>query len=178
MSEEENTHQARLPFKDVPSHLQEKIITLGGKPDLNLYKVLSNNPTLFSSYIDFAYALRRNCTTSRQLRELMILRGAQLCNCQYEWFQHEKMAKDCGISIEKINSVNEWQTSPLFDEKEKVTIELMESLVQNGGIVKKELDERLKQYFTEAEYLELILTGSFYVMIPTVLKSLQIPVEE
>ncbi|CAF4719624.1 unnamed protein product, partial [Rotaria socialis] len=61
---EDNNCQARLPLKDVPIELQQKIIDLGGKPDLNLYKVLANNPTLLSSWIE-------------------IFRGAQLCNSQY-----------------------------------------------------------------------------------------------
>ncbi|CAF4951463.1 unnamed protein product [Rotaria socialis] len=64
MSNEDNNCQARLPLKDVPIELQQKIIDLGGKPDLNLYKVLANNPTLLSSWIE-------------------IFRGAQLCNSQY-----------------------------------------------------------------------------------------------
>ncbi|CAF5168503.1 unnamed protein product, partial [Rotaria magnacalcarata] len=45
------------------------------------------------------------------------------------------------------------------------------------GAISEELDKQLKQYFTEAEYLELILTGSFYVMVPTVLKALRIQTE-
>jgi alkylhydroperoxidase family enzyme len=178
MSEEDNNRQPRLPLKDVPQEIQEKIISLGGNPNLNLYKTLSSNPTLLSSWVDFAYSLRHNCTTSRQIRELMILRGAQLCHSQYEWFQHEQMAKQCGISKEKIDSVKEWQTSSLFDEKEKVALELMESLIQNGGKMNDKLDEQLKKHFTEAEYLELILTGSFYAMVPRVLEALQIPTEK
>ncbi|CAF1455594.1 unnamed protein product [Adineta ricciae] len=170
--------QSRLPLKDVPLDLQEKIVELNGNPNLNLYKVLSNNPILLSSWIDFAYSLRRNCTTSRQLRELMILRGAQLCQSEYEWFQHEQMAKQCGISEEKINAVKHWKTNSLFDEKEKVVLELMESLVLNKGKITDQFDEKLKKYFTESEYLELILTGSFYIMVPTVLETLQIPTEK
>jgi alkylhydroperoxidase family enzyme len=177
MSEEDNNRQPRLPLKEVPSELQEKIVNLGGNPNLNLYKILSNNPTLLSSWIDFAYSIRRNCTTSREIRELMILRSAQLFNSSYQWFQHEPMAKQCGISQEKIDSINEWQNSSVFDEKEKVALELMESLVQNKGKITDQLDEQLKKYFTEAEYLELLLTGSFYVMGPTVLGALQIPIE-
>ncbi|CAF4369370.1 unnamed protein product, partial [Rotaria magnacalcarata] len=102
---------------------------------------------------------------------------AQLCNSQYEWFQHEQMAKQCGITIEKVNSIKEWRQNSLFDDKEKVALDLMESLIQNGGAISEELDKQLKQYFTEAEYLELILTGSFYVMVPTVLKALRIQTE-
>jgi len=147
MSEEDNNRQPRLPLKDVPAELQQKVVDLGGNPNLNLYKILSNNPALLSSWIDFAYSLRRNCTTSRQVRELMILRGAQLCNSQYEWFQHEQMAKQCGISQEKIDSIKEWQKNSLFDEKEKVALELMESLVQNKGKMSNQLDEQLKKTF-------------------------------
>ncbi|CAF4134476.1 unnamed protein product [Rotaria magnacalcarata] len=109
MSNEDNNCQAQLPLKDVPIELQQKVVDLGGKPDINLYKVLANNPTLLSSWIDFAYSLRSNCT-------------------------HIKTTSE-------------------------------------------ELDKQLKQYFTEAEYLELILTGSFYVMGPTVLKALRIQAE-
>jgi alkylhydroperoxidase family enzyme len=177
MATEDNNPQPRLPLKDVPIELQQKIVNLGGNPNLNLYKILSNNPILLSSWIDFAYSIRSNCTTSRQIRELMILRGAQLCNSNYEWFQHEKMAKQCGISKEKIDSINEWQTSSFFDEKEKIALELMESLIQNKGKINDQLDEQLKKYFTEAEYIELVLTGGFYVMVPTVLEALQIPTE-
>jgi len=177
MSEEGNHCQARLPLKDVPAELQQKVVDLGGNPNINLYKILSNNPILLSSWIDFAYSLRNNCTTSRQVRELMILRGAQLCNSHYEWFQHEQMAIKCGISKEKIDSIKDWQKNPLFDEKEQVALELMESLIQNRGKINDELDKQLKTHFTESEYLELILTGSFYVMVPTVLEALQIPTE-
>lgn len=151
MAEQENNPQPRLPFKDVPVDLQEKIVSLGGNPNLNLYKILSNNPVLFSSWIDLAYSLRHNCTTSRSTRELMILRGAQLCHSRYEWFQHEKMAKQCGILQEKIDAIDQWQNSSLFDEREKIALELMESLVQNKGKMSDQLDEELKLDGTQDE---------------------------
>ena len=62
--------------------------------------------------------------------------------------------------------------------KEEIAIELMECLVQNGGKLHDGLDEQLKKYFTETEYVELILTGSFYCMVPRVLEALQIPIEK
>lgn len=177
MAEEKNHHPARLPFIDVPTDLQEKITSRGGNPNLNLYRTLANNPAMLSAWVDFAYSLRHNCTTPRSIRELMILRGAQLCQSEYEWFQHEKMARQCGISDERIEAVHQWRSSALFDEKEKVALELMESLIQNKGKITQQLDEALKSHFSESEYIELVMTGSFYVMVPTVLETLQIPIE-
>ena len=168
----------RLPFKALPGGMEEKIVSLGGNPRLNLYKTLANHPALFSSFVDFAYSVRNNCTTSRQLRELMILRGAQLCQSDYEWFQHEAMAKKAGISQAKIDLIKDWKESEAFDEKEKVVLALMEALIEDGGKVSDELNERLKEHFNEAEYLELVMTGSFYTMVPRILLSLQIPIEK
>ncbi|CAF3377512.1 unnamed protein product [Rotaria socialis] len=73
--------------------------------------------------------------------------------------------------------MNKWRQNSLFDGKEKVALDLMKLLIQNGGAISEELDKQLKQYFAQAEYLELILTGSFYVMAPTVLKTLRIQTE-
>ncbi|CAF1356692.1 unnamed protein product [Rotaria sordida] len=72
----------------------------------------------------------------------MILQSTQLCNSQYEWFTHEQMAKQCGISIEKIDSIKEYAKNSLFDEKEKVALELMESLIQKEGMISEEFDKQ------------------------------------
>lgn len=177
-NDDDLTEQPRLTLTDVPENLQEKILSLGGNPNLNLYKTLAHHPTLLSSWIDFAYSLRHDCRTSRQLRELMILRGAQLCQSNYEWFQHEQMAKQCGITMDKINAIQQWRESSLFDARERIVLTLMEVLIDNGGKMTDELDQELKKHFPDDEYLELVLTGSFYAMVPRVLTSLRIPIEK
>ena len=88
------------------------------------------------------------------------------------------MVKQYGVPREKIDSIKDWQKSSLFDEKEKVALELMESLIEHGGKVDDQLDEKLKKHFTEAEYVELVLTGSFYAMVLRILEALQIPIEK
>lgn len=172
------SEQPRLPLVDVPADVREKIVSLGGNPELNLYKTLASHPSLLSAWVDFAYSIRRDCTTSRQLRELMILRGAQLCQCEYERFQHEQMAKQCGLSSEKVAALDRWNDSPLFTEDERLALTLMENVIEHGGKLSDELDQQLKQHFTNAEYVELVLTAGFYAMVPRVLTALQIPVEK
>ena len=177
MANEDDKPTARLPYKDVPLELQEKIVRFGALPNLNIFRILSNNIPLCSSFIDFTDSILQKCTTSRALRELMILRGAQLWPCEYQWLQHEGMAKKYGVPKEKINAIDQWKTSPLFDEKEKVVLELIESLVENKGKLNDQLDEKLKNHFTESEYIELVLTGCFYVFLPTLVHALEIPLE-
>src|SRR5215217_681869 len=61
---------APLP-DDVANHVQQT-----GTQQVNLYRALAHAPKLLRAWIDFASALREQCKTPRQLRELVILRTA------------------------------------------------------------------------------------------------------
>src|SRR5678815_1414838 len=61
----------RLPLKEIDDRNKKRIRELNGE-FLNLYRVLGHHANLLSAWIEFAYTLRRDCTTSRSLRELMI----------------------------------------------------------------------------------------------------------
>lgn len=166
--------EKRLGFTEIDPKLLSRITSLGGKP-LHLYKILAHHPQLLSAWIEFAYSLRKDCETPRALRELMILRGAQICHSDYEWQQHLKMAEQAGISAEKINQLSQWNQSVVFTEIEKTALELMEALLQ--GQVSDELFKKCSGFFSSSEYLELVLTGSFYAMVPRVLNALEVPLE-
>src|ERR671928_1318767 len=62
---------APLP-DDVANHVKQT-----GTQQVNLYRALAHAPKLLKAWIDFASALREQCKTPRQLRELVILRTAQ-----------------------------------------------------------------------------------------------------
>lgn len=177
MANEDDKPTTRFPYKNVSDDLREKILHFGASPSLNIFGILSNNIPLCSSFVEFTHSILQKCTTSRSLRELMILRGAQLWPCEYQWCQHQRMAKNHGVTDEQINAIDQWRSSSLFDEKEKIVLELMESLLENKGKLTDELNEKLKNYFTDSEYIELVLTGCFYVFLPTLIHALEIPVE-
>ena len=44
----------------------------------NLYRVIGHSPPLLRAWLDFAWPLRLHAKTSRRIRELLILRGAQV----------------------------------------------------------------------------------------------------
>jgi alkylhydroperoxidase family enzyme len=165
----------RIPLREIDSNILKKIKDLGGKP-LHLYQILTHHPRLLSAWIDFAYSLRKDCTTARTLRELMILRGAQIVDSSYEWQQHFRMALEAGVSQEKIDHLGDWRDSKLFEESERVALELMEAVVK--GEVDDTLYEKTRVHFSTSEYIELLLTASFYVMVPRVLNGLQVPLEK
>ncbi len=64
-----------LPLLPLEGELGERVAGLGAR-QVNLYRSLAHTPQLLEAWIDWALALRAQCTTSRALRELMILRTA------------------------------------------------------------------------------------------------------
>lgn len=142
----------------------------------NLYRVLGRSPAMFRAWIDFAWPLRRQATSSRAIRELMILRGAQISNTDYEWAHHVSFALESGVRQEQIDALNSWQESGLFSSPERAAIRLAEE-VTNGPSASAECIEDLKRHFCEPEVVELVLTASFYVCVGRFLKSLDIGLE-
>jgi len=160
---------SRLPYAELDPALAEHIVTLGGRI-LNLYRLLGNQPRLLEAWIDFAYTLRRACTTSRVLRELMILRTAQLARSEYEWHQHRIMARQAGVPEEKVADLERWRESSLFDARERAALALTEEIV--AGRVEDATHAAAMREFDRGEYVELVLTASFYVMVPRVLDAI------
>jgi 4-carboxymuconolactone decarboxylase len=145
----------------------------GGKVS-HLYRSLANQPILLKAWTDFAWTLRAECTTPRPLRELLILRAAQLTGSRYLWEDHVRFGRDAGLADEEIAALESWRTSPLFEPKERFALELAEQLIQTGR-VRDEALAAAEQEFPPDELVELALTIGFYAMVPRVLDALRVP---
>jgi alkylhydroperoxidase family enzyme len=162
---------SRLPYAEVAPAIADSIASLGGRP-LNLYRVLGNQPRMLKAWVDFAYELRSACNTSRILRELMILRTAQLARSTYEWQQHRIMARKAGVPENQIAELAMWRGSRMFDDPERAALALTEAIV--AGHVDDATYAAAARWFDEGEIIELVLTASFYVMVPRVLDAIAV----
>jgi alkylhydroperoxidase family enzyme len=165
----------RLPLIEIDPVNKKRIKELNGE-FLNLYKVLGHHQKLLSAWIEFAYTLRRDCKTSRLLRELMILRGAQIEGSAYEWHQHRRWARQLGMPAEQIEDIAFWRESPRFTEEECAALALAEAMLHTD--VSDEVFAEAKKHFSNSEIIELALTAGFYAMVPRVLNALKVPIEE
>ena len=165
----------RLPLKEIDERNKKRIRELNGE-FLNLYRVLGHHAHLLSAWIEFAYTLRRDCTTPRTLRELMILRGAQLEGSAYEWHQHRRWARQQGVPPEQIEDLFFWRESPRFSDAECAALALTEAMMH--GDVSDAVYAGLEKHFSSSEIVELALTAGFYAMVPRVLNALKVPIED
>jgi alkylhydroperoxidase family enzyme len=65
-----------------------------------------------------------------------------------------------GVSDEKISALPDFRTSPLYDEAERVALELAEAMTSLPADVPDELFARLRRHFDEAQLVELAATAA------------------
>src|SRR6476646_10859722 len=120
---------SRVPLADFEPGLKKRLADLWGTPP-NLYRCLANHPALVAAWTEFSKMLRHDTRTPRALRELVILRGAQLMRSEYEWAQHVGMARKAGVRDAQISQLANWRSSGEFDGREKAAIVLSEAVTQ------------------------------------------------
>jgi alkylhydroperoxidase family enzyme len=164
-----------VPFATLPDDIAAQVESLGAK-QVNLYRCLAHAPDLLRAWIDFAWALRGNSSTSRQLRELMILRTATLHHSPYEWHQHRRMAAEAGVTDSEIAELEMWRTSRAFGTETRAALAFTDAIV--AGEVPDEISDELSAHFDLAQRIELTVTAAFYSMVPRVLEALGVEIED
>jgi alkylhydroperoxidase family enzyme len=166
-----------FPLRDqLPEDVERRLKELGGRP-INLYRALANQPDMLRAWVEFAWSLRERCSLPRSLRELVILRCAQMYGSEYEWEHHLVMARAAGVEEGQISGLGGWRESPeLFDAGERAALALAEAVFD--GDVGRSVSEELERCFPDpGDRVELVLTAATYTMVPRVLEALGVPLE-
>ena len=164
----------RVPLAEFEPPLKKRLEELWGTPP-NLYKALANHPQLVAAWTEFSKTLRHDTRTPRALRELVILRGAQLMRSEYEWAQHLPMARKAGVGEAQIQSLSSWKTSSHFDAREKAALALGEAVTQ--ARVTEAVYAEAMRHFDHHDYVELATVAAFYAMVGRMLDAMGVQLE-
>jgi AhpD family alkylhydroperoxidase len=112
-------------------------------------------PQLFASLAFLYGALdRKSSPLGPALRSLVTVRVSQINWCRFcVDINSATLAKRTG-SFEKLEKLEQWKESDLFDEKEKVALEYTEAITYSDQQVTDELVERLKRFFDDNGVVE------------------------
>lgn len=141
-----------------------------------LYRALGNAPPMLRAWTALAWPLRQQAVTPRSLRELVILRIAQLTDAGYEWQAHLPAALEHGVSHEQVAALDNWPAAAVFDEPTRAVLTLTDELTVDGRPAEDTM-QRLTGLFGPAEVVELVLTAAFYACVSRVLHALGIDSE-
>jgi 4-carboxymuconolactone decarboxylase len=141
---------------------------------LNLHRMMAHAPMFMKASGEMAMTLRHKGALPRSLVELVILRAAQVVNCDYVWERHLSLARDGGVTDQQIAEVAQWPDSKAFTPAQKTALGFAEK-VARGGLVDGATFAALRREYSPREIVELTMQIGFYVSTATFIKTLAIP---
>jgi len=129
------------------------------------WTVFANSPdTLRHAAQGFAYYRSPQRKLDPVLRELGQTWAGWATGSQFVFSQHCKSLRGLGVSEAKIEALPVWQTSDVFDAKERLVLAYADRLVCHGGRVPDALFAEVKAAFSDEEILELTYITCLYFM--------------
>jgi AhpD family alkylhydroperoxidase len=122
-------------------------------------------PKLFSAVALLYGAIdRRSSPITPQLRSLITVRVSQINWCRFCVDINSASMLKRGSSLEKLAELENWQASPLFNEKERVALEYAEAITRSNSKVNDVLINKVKKFFDEDDLVDLTALIAFQNM--------------
>lgn len=102
-------------------------------------------------------AVEKSRRIPARLRELAMLRSAQLTECEWCLDFGSRLARDVGVPEEDLRELSRWRTSSRFDEKDRLVLEYTEGMTRTPVEVPDELFARLRENFDERQIVNLTM---------------------
>lgn len=147
-----------------------------GSEVINLLKALAHSPKICRDFNRMGITLLLKGDLSPRLRELAILRVGNLARANYEWTKHVPIALQAGARQEQIDGLSNWADSTRFNEQEQAVLQYTDEVARNIR-ASDETFNKIAEFLSEKEIVELTVTIGYYGMVCRVLESLQIQLE-
>jgi AhpD family alkylhydroperoxidase len=148
-------------------------VTRTGPP--NIFTTLARHRRLFLPWLMFAGRLMPRGKLPRIDTELVILRVAHRCGCEYEWSHHERIGQRVGLSRDDIARVREERPEG-FSESHALLLRAVDELHDTRNI-SDETWEGLSAHLSDVELIELCMLAGHYEMLAMTLNSLRVEVD-
>jgi 4-carboxymuconolactone decarboxylase len=115
----------------------------------NIFKVLAHHPSLVKRWTPFAGHVLSKQTLPFRDRELLILRIGWLNQAEYEFAQHELIAKRGGVSDADIERLKQGPKAAGWSEHEAALLQVADDLYENSVVSDATWAVLSKKYSTE-----------------------------
>lgn len=113
-----------------------------------------------------------------RFRELGLTRAGFLGESQFVFSQHSKAARAAGISDDEVAAIPSWQTSELFDAKDRAVLSYTDCLTLGRGRVPDDTFAALKSHFSDEEILEMTYATTTYALHATICRALRLEYDD
>ena len=146
--------------------------------ELNIFRALLRQPKLAKAVSDLLVSLLFHGTLDVRVRELIIMRLGWETGSVYEWAQHWRVARQLDVPEEDILGVRDWRASDRFDEIDRVVLAATDETLADGVISPATWDDCKRLLGDTTDLVEMVAAIGCWRMISSVVRSLDIPLEE
>jgi len=123
----------------------------------SLDQVYGLTPGVYEQFRELERGVWASPALDPTMLEVARLRIAKLVGCRPELERRSPEAVAAGLTEEKIASLAQWPSSPLYNARERLILAFTESYVIDAHSVTDELCERLNEQFSPAELSALTI---------------------
>jgi AhpD family alkylhydroperoxidase len=147
----------------------------GGRPP-NVFTTLARHRRLFRRWLRFAGALMPRGILPRADTELVILRVAHNCDCEYEWGHHERLGRRAGLSAEQVQRVRLGADAADWSPRQALLLRAADEL-HDTRTLSDALWAQLRPLLSDKEMIELCMLIGHYEMLAMTLNALRVQPE-
>jgi 4-carboxymuconolactone decarboxylase len=147
-----------------------------GRPVLNLYRMLANQPPALAAFLGMSRYVRSASSLDPGLRELAILATAHELGQVYEVAHHTEAARLAGVSAEKLEAVVPGGAVGVLTTHERAAVEFAKQAAHTRSCDDATF-EHLRSLFSAEEIVDLVLTTGWYHLCAVILGSLRVELE-
>jgi 4-carboxymuconolactone decarboxylase len=171
---------ARLPYigDGTSAAADELYAEIGrmGRPVLNLYRVLANQPPALAAFLEMSRYVRSGSALEPGLRELEILATAHELGQEYEVAHHTAAAARVGLPQAKVKAVAPGGSLETLSLRERCAVEFARQVARTRTC-DDAMYERLAALFSAEEIIDLVVTTAWYHLCAVILGTIRVELE-
>jgi alkylhydroperoxidase family enzyme len=145
--------------------------------ELSVFRVLLRNPGLAKALQGMLVALLFRGGLDARLRELAILRIGWVTRSEYEWTQHWRVSKQLGLPDDALLAVRDWRASTVLTDADRAVLAATDETLESGSISAATW-AALEKHLSPEHRIELVAAIGNWRMFSSLLRSLEIPLED
>ncbi|MBM3945469.1 MAG: carboxymuconolactone decarboxylase family protein [SAR202 cluster bacterium] len=143
----------------------------------NVFRALMNSPEATEVVAAVGEYLRFKCPLDPVIREIAILATAREMNNQYEWSQHEPMARKAGVRDEVIEAIRSGKAPMGLPAKDGVFVQGAREIVKNGTLTDRTY-QAIEHLLGTRQTVDFVVLVGYYSMLSRCIHTLGVELDE
>jgi alkylhydroperoxidase family enzyme len=149
---------------------------IGDEP-YNIFRTLAHHPKLLKRWGVFGGHVLSKSTLPVRPRELAILRVGWLCQSEYEWAQHVRIARQVGFTDDDITRIARGPDADGWTEDERAVLRATDELHEDAFVTDETWAELAQTWSTE-QLIDLVFTVGQYHLVSMALNTLGVQLDD